>query len=188
MRRTLTNLRHDEGGLTLAEVLIALSVILIGLVSLVALVPLSLGHIGQANFRTTAVFLAQERLDQVKNGVWTCFPSYTDSTGLSNPATSAPRMTTGTCAPPAPLAVTGNTTTITFADEGYGSIAGYSLYRRQVRIVDCGVAPGCGGGLLDNGIRQVTVSVFFRPQTGVGTIDSATEDVARMTTFVAVRQ
>ncbi|MGH7323071.1 MAG: type IV pilus modification PilV family protein, partial [Candidatus Rokuibacteriota bacterium] len=43
MRRRLTNLRQDEGGLTLVEVLIALSVILIGLVSLAALVPLSFG-------------------------------------------------------------------------------------------------------------------------------------------------
>lgn len=188
MRRILTNLRHDEGGLTLVEVLIALSVILIGLVSLAALVPLSFGHIGQANFRTTAVFLAQQRVEQVKNGEWTCFPGYIDAIGLSNPATSAPTVTTANCAPPLPLAVTGNTTTVTFADEAAGAIAGYPLYRRQVRIVDCGIAPGCGGGVLDNGIRQVTVSVFFSPQTGVGTINSATEDVVRMTTFVALRQ
>src|SRR5512145_2012531 len=100
MRRMLTTLREDEGGLTLVEVLIALSVILIGMVALAALVPLSFSHIGQANFRTTAVFLAQQRLEQVKNGTWDCFPSYTDSLGLSNPDTSAPTVTTGTCAPP----------------------------------------------------------------------------------------
>ncbi len=188
MRRMLAKLRDDEGGLTLVEVLIAVSVILIGMVALAALVPLSFGHIGQANFRSTAVFLAQQRLEQVKNGVWDCFPNYSDSLGLSNPDSSAPRVTTATCAPPAPLTVTGNTATVTFADEAYGAIAGHPLYRRQVRIVDCGVGPGCGGAVLDNGIRQVTVSVFFRPQTGVGTLNNVTEDVAKMTTFVALRQ
>lgn len=188
MARMLRTLRNDENGLTLVEVLIALMVMLIGLVALAALVPLSLGHIGQANFRTTAVFLAQQRLEQVKNGVWTCFPNYSDPIGLSNPTTSAPTVTTGTCAPPNPLTVTGNTGTVTFADEGYGAIPGHPLYRRQVRIVDCGVGPGCSGAVLDSGIRQVTVSVFFRPQTGVGTLNNATEDFAKVTTFVALRQ
>lgn len=188
MRRMLTIVRNDEAGLTLVEVLIAMSVILIGLIALAGLVPLSLGHIGQANFRTTAVFLAQQRLEQVKNGVWTCFPNYSDSVGRSNPTTSAPTVTTATCASPAPLNITGNTGTVTFADEGYGTIAGHPLYRREVRIEDCGVAPGCSGGVLDSGIRQVTVSVFFRPQTGVGTLNNTTEEAAKMTTFVALRQ
>jgi prepilin-type N-terminal cleavage/methylation domain-containing protein len=187
MRRMLTTLSKDQGGLTLIEVVIALAIILVGLVALAAVVPLSLGHIGQANLRSTAVFLAQQRLEEVKNGVWSCFPNYTDSVGLSNPAASAPRVTTANCAPPAPLAVTGNTAVTTFADEGYGTIAGYERYRREVRITDCSIAPGCGGGVLDNGIRQVTATVFFRPQTGVGTINSAGEDVVRVTTFVALR-
>lgn len=187
MRRILVNLGRDDAGITLAEVLIALSIILIGLISLLAVVPLSIGHIGQANFRTAAVFLAQARLEQVKNAEWTCFPNYVDSRGLSNPDTSAPRVSTATCAAPLPLNVTGNTATVTFPDEGYNAIAGYPLYRRQVRIVDCGVGAGCGGAVLDSGIRQVTVSVFFWPQTGVGTINTV-EDVARMTTFVTLRQ
>lgn len=188
MRSTLTNLQRDEAGLTLAEVLVALSVILIGLVALAALVPASFGHIGQANFRSTAVFLAQQRLEQVKNGDWTCYPGYIDSVGLSNPDTAAPTVTTATCASPLPLDITGNTTTVTFADEARGSIAGYPLYRRQVRIADCGVAPGCDGVVLDSGIRHVTVSVFFWPQTGVGTINADSEDIVRVATYVALRQ
>jgi type II secretory pathway pseudopilin PulG len=188
MRRSLIRLGRDDAGITLVEVLVAVSIILVGLVSLLAVMPRSMGHIGQANFRTTAVFLAQERLEQVKNAVWTCFPSYADSQGLSNPATSAPRVSTATCAAPLPLTITGNTATVTFPDEGYNSIPGYPLYRRQVRIVDCGVAPGCGGGVLNSGIRQVTVSVFFRPLTGEGTINNAIEDVGRMTTFMTLRQ
>jgi prepilin-type N-terminal cleavage/methylation domain-containing protein len=186
MRRMLTKLRKDQDGLTLIEVVIAVSVVVVGLVALAAVVPLSFGQIGQANFRSTAVFLAQQRLEQVKNGVWSCFPNYTDSVGVSNPTSTVPRVTTANCAPPAPLAVTGNTAVTTFADEGYGAIAGYPLYRRQVRITDCGVI-ACGGVVLDSGIRQVTATVFFRPQTGVGTINSAGEDVVRVTTFVALR-
>jgi hypothetical protein len=42
--------------------------------------------------------------------------------------------------------------------------------------------------VLDRGIRQATVSVFFRRQTGVGTIDTTAEDVVKMTTFLAVRR
>jgi hypothetical protein len=177
-----------ESGLTVAEVLIALAILLVGAVSLAALAPLSFGHIGQANFRTTAVFLAEQRLEQVKNSSWTCYPAYQDSLGLSSAPDAPPTVTTAVCAPPAPLSITGSTSTVTFPDEGYGAISGYPGYRRQVRIADCGVAPGCGGAVLDRGIRQVTVSVFYRPMTGSGMLSDSGEDVVRMTTLVAVRQ
>jgi type II secretory pathway pseudopilin PulG len=188
MRQELARLGGDQRGLTLVEVLVAVSIIMIGLVSLLAVMPLSISHIGQANFRTNAVFLAQERIEQVKNAVWTCFPlPYTDAVGVSDPATSAPRASTAVCTPPTPnnVAVNG---AVTFADEAYNAIPGYTVYRRQVRVADCGVAPGCGGGLMDSSVRQVTVSVFFRRLTGDGTINSATEDVVKMTTFLALRQ
>jgi type II secretory pathway pseudopilin PulG len=182
---------RDERGLTLIEVLIAVAITLVGLIALIGVMPLALSHIGQSNLRTTAVFLAQERLEQVKDAVWSCrgpegpppLP-YVDQVGLSNPATSAPTDTVATC--PSPLTVTGTTGVVTFLDEGYNTILG-PLYRRQVRVQDCGVAPGCGGAVLDSGLRQVTVSVFFRPQTGTGIIGTA-EDAVDVTTTVALRQ
>jgi prepilin-type N-terminal cleavage/methylation domain-containing protein len=181
-------IHRDERGLTLIEVLIAVAITLVGLVALIGVMPLALSHIGQSNWRTTAVFLAQERLEQVKDAVWSCSPlPYVDSVGLSNPATNAPTGTVATCPPPPPLTVTGATAVVTFSDEGYNTIPGHPTYRRQVRVQDCGAAPGCGGVVLDSGLRQVTVSVFFWPQTGTGTLGTA-EDAVDVTTTVALRQ
>lgn len=180
--------RISQEGLTVAEVLIALAVMLVGALSLAALAPLSFGHIGQANFRTTAVFLAEQRLEQIKNSTWTCYPSYQDQLGLSVSPTAPPTTTTALCAPPSPLSITGTTSTVTFPDEGYGTIPGYPGYRREVRIVDCGIAPGCGGAVMDRAIRQATVAVFYRPMTGAGTLSDTGEDAVRVTTLVAVRQ
>ncbi len=45
--------------------------------------------------------------------------------------------------------------------------APYSGFSRTVRITDCGVGAGCGG-IVDPGLRQVTVAVSYRPSTATG--------------------
>ena len=60
----------------------------------------------------------------------------------------------------------------------------YAAYTRQVRIVDCGVPPGCGGGA-STLLRQVTVTVAYRPVTASGL--GANDKAVSLTTLLAER-
>jgi len=64
--------------------------------------------------------------------------------------------------------------------------APYAGYTRTVRITDCSVAPGCGG-IVDAGLRQVTVTVSYRPMTGIGVAPAGTTKAAIVTMYVAKR-
>ncbi len=144
--------------------------------------PLSTGYIKQSKLKTTAAFLAQQRLEQVKNTKWTTSPA-ADCLGISSPATAAPTTASWTgCPPPAPASLPA----ATFSDEAYSTIAGYSAYRRTVRVTDCSALPGCGTpAVVSANLRQVTVSVFFNPMTGSGSFNLTAEDGALVTTLIA---
>ena len=165
--------------MTVVEVIIALGIITVGLLALVAAMPFSTSQIGEANLKTTATFLAQQRLEQIKNARWT---SATDTLGGAG--------SDGTAA------------VAQWPNEGYHTIAflgaapcdataqsGGCRFRRQVRIVDCsvlscsGIATGTAG---INTLRQVTITVFFFPLTGTG-MRSATEESLQLTTLITRR-
>ena len=171
--------------MTVVEVIIALGVITVGLVALIAAMPLSTSLIGQSNLKTTATFLAQQRMEQIKNAQWT---STADSLGGAG--------SNGTAA----VSVAGYPDR--WPDEGYDTIAfpgaancgatdrsGGCRFRRQVRISDCSIV-ACGGiptttaGI--NTLRQVTVTVFFRPLAGTG-MTQATEESVQFVTLIAKR-
>ena len=82
----------------------------------------------------------------------------TDTVGVSSPSTAAPKDPSAT---------------VTFADES--SLASpYAPYSRQVRIIDStpgGLTPACdaAGNMTGTGIRQVTVTVTYRPLSATGT-------------------
>jgi prepilin-type N-terminal cleavage/methylation domain-containing protein len=140
---------RDQRGFTAAELLAASVVIAIALMALLQTIPISAYGIQEGSQQSTAVFLANERMEQVKNAQWWAAPS-PDTLGLSASATVAP--------------VSAGVTT--FPDEN-PMAAPYAGYTRQVRISDCNVAPGCGG-LQKPDMRQVTVTVSYAPMTGVG--------------------
>ena len=71
----------------------------------------------------------------------------------------------------------------TFADEA-GLPDPYAGYSRQVRIFDCGLPPGCGAAISTR-IRQVTVTVAYRPTTTSGT--APRDKTVLVTTLVAQR-
>lgn len=48
----------------------------------------------------------------------------------------------------------------------------YARYARQVRVVDCGVPPGCGA-VTSPLLRQITVTVAYRPVTALGVASDA---------------
>lgn len=60
----------------------------------------------------------------------------------------------------------------------------YAAYRRQVRIVDCGVPPGCGAAT-STLLRQVTITVAYRPVTASGL--GASDKAASLTTLITER-
>jgi prepilin-type N-terminal cleavage/methylation domain-containing protein len=154
----MRTLISGERGMTLAEVLVALPIITIGLLALMSAIPLSTYATQDGSQTSTATFLANQRLEQVRNAQWlaTC-PATIDNLGVSASSTTAPTA--------------GGTTT--FADES-PIAAPYAAYSRQVRITDsvastttCNVATGAITGTY--GIRTVTVTVSYRPLSPTGT-------------------
>lgn len=154
MRRLIANPR----GMTLAEVLVALPIITIGLLALLSAIPLSTYATQEGSQTSTATFLANQRLDQVRNAQWmaTCPPLPTgDVLGVSASSTAAPT----------------NGVVTTFADEN-PMAAPYAAYTRQVRITEpvasttvCGPTGAISGTY---GLRTVTVTVTYRPLSATG--------------------
>lgn len=158
--------------MTLAEVVVAVGIVLVGLVALIAAMPLGTSLIGESNRKTTATFLAQQRMEQIKNAAlrWDPMLGGKDSDG------------SGAVLPQWP-------------DEGYDTIvfpvpgglcppnSCYPRYRREVRIADCSrvACSGMAAAPLANTLRQVTVTVFFFPLAGTGQGQAAEERVQLIT-------
>lgn len=145
MRRLLSNQR----GMTLAEVLVALPIITIGLLALLSAIPLSTYATQDGSQTSTATFLANQRLEQVRNAQWSAIP-VVDNLGLSASSTAAPQS--------------GGTTT--FADES-PMAPPYAAYTRQVRVTDCGAGLGCAG-VTSSDMRLATVTVNYKPLSATG--------------------
>lgn len=146
----------NERGITLAEVLIAAGILGVGLASLMAVVPIASYAIQDGNQTTTATYLAQQRLEQIRNVVW---DAATDCVGLSATATSAPTPVGGVCA-----------TTPTFPDEPQSTMQGFGQYARSVRIFDCGDVANLAacGNVTSPALRVVRVVVTYRPISAAG--------------------
>ncbi len=165
MRRAI----HDQRGLTLAELLAATAVIGIGLVALASAIPLASYGIQEGNQLSTATFLANQRLEHVRNARWEGGAAPVDSVGVSASAT-APPMAGGVA---------------TFPDES-PMAAPYSDYNRRVRITDCGAGAGCAG-VVSSELRQVVVTVDYRPLTGVGVAAAAQRKGAVVSMYLSRR-
>src|SRR5262245_31835633 len=138
--------RHprNEGGMTLVEVLLATAIIGIGLAALASAIPLAAYGIHEGKYLSTATFLANQRLEQVRNATWEQGTPCADAVGVSSPDTVAP---TSTCAGAA----------LTFPDETPLADP-YASYARITRITSCGVGLGCNG-IVDAELGQVNVTV-----------------------------
>lgn len=154
--------RHPLG-FTLVEVLAALGILALGIAGLLVVVPVASHALQEGNQLTTATFLAEQRLEQIRNAPWSSAPD-NDCLGLG-PA-SAPAVPAGRSCTNGAIALAAGA--VTFADEP--SVAGYPGYRRTVRIRDCGVT-SCTG-ISSSDLRQVTVTVTYRPLTGAGVATS----------------
>jgi type II secretory pathway pseudopilin PulG len=139
--------REDQRGATLAEVLVAAVIIAVALAALASAIPLANYGIQEGNQLSAATFLATQRLEQVRRARWVTRPSV-DELGVSSPTTAPPR----------------NGGATTFGDEN-PLPAPFTGYTRQVRVLDC--ASGCNG-IVGDDLRQVIVTVSFRPLSGIG--------------------
>ena len=183
--RTVKAALRDSAGMTVVEVIIALGVVTVGLIALIAAMPLSTILIGESNLKTTATLLAQQRMEQIKNSQWNVTQG-ADCLGVSANVNSAPVTASWTnCPAPAPAGL------VTYPDEALGTIANYPQFQRQVRIQDCSVGPLCIAGVnpptLLATLRQVTVTVSFARMTGVGTFDNSALDSVQLVTLIAKR-
>ena len=150
----------------LAEVLVAVAVVAIGLSALTSAIPVSTVAVSEGARLSTATFLAGARLEEVRAAQWSAAPAV-DRLGVSGAALFPPQSGGAT----------------TFADEG-ALPDPYAGYSRQVRILDCGLPPGCGA-VSSTGLRQVTVTVAYRPVTASGL--AALDKSVSVTTLVARR-
>src|SRR5262249_38725923 len=135
----------DDSGMSLMEVMIAVAILGVGLLALSSAIPIAAYGIQEGNQLSTATFLANQRMEQVRN-----------ATGRARAATA--KLGVPASAPAAPV---GDGAATTSPDES-PLAAPYAGYSRTVRITDCGIAPGCGG-VVDAALRQVTVTVSYQP-------------------------
>ena len=158
----------DQRGVTLTEIMIAVAIIGVGLVALMSAIPIAAYGIQEGSQLSTATFLANQRMEHFRNATWQAAPPV-DNLGISADSTTAP--------------VSGAVTT--FPDENPVG-APYTGYTRTVRITNCGVAPGCSG-IVDAGLRQVTVTVSYRPMTGIGVAPAGTAKATLITMYITQR-
>jgi type II secretory pathway pseudopilin PulG len=146
-----------EAGFTLVEIIVACGVIGTGLVAASYGFTTGVQGVETGRQQTTALFLAEQRMDQVK--------------------AAALRATE----PPL-----GYVTAANFPNEGYGAItptAAFPKFRRTVTITPY-TGPAGGLPVGTQGIR-VDVSVFYRQITAAGV--PTTERQVQLSTFLASR-
>ena len=164
----------DQRGMTIAEVLIAVGIIGVGLLAVCSAIPIGAYAIQEGNQLSTATFLANQRMEQVRTARWAATDpvagAAVDRLGVSASASAAP---------------VGDGAAVTFPDES-PMASPYANYTRTVRITNCNAAPGCDGALYP-GLRRVTVTVSYRPMTGVGTAASTVTKSSVLTMDISQR-
>jgi len=148
----------NERGLTLAEILVAVAIIGLGLVGLAVVIPVSTYGVQEGNQLSTATFLAEQMIERGRAASWTTTPAV-DCLGVST-GNAAPVPTGATCS---------GATTTQFPDEttaGVG-VSGYPRYTRTVRVSLCNAAALCAG-VNNAGLRRVGVTVTYTPLTASG--------------------
>lgn len=162
----------NQRGMTVVEVLVAAAIIAIGLVGVMTVVPISSYSVYEGGHLSTATFLAQQKMEELRNVNWQEKPlPGNDCLGISaGGGMAAP--TSNACTRTLPTACNAGTTCSISPDEP--NITNYGGYSRTVRIVSCAALPGGCGGVVNANLRRITVTVRYRPLTGSGTSGTGT--------------
>ena len=131
---------RNQAGMTLAEVLVATFLIAIGLMALLAAAPLGIGGMETGRQQSTAIYLAQDKMERIKSWSLSISPNpVQQGFGTILPAGTCFAAGQGAC-----------------ATENYGTIAGYPGYRRVVTVLADPGSPATR--------TRVTVQVFYTPR------------------------
>jgi prepilin-type N-terminal cleavage/methylation domain-containing protein len=158
---------RDQRGFTVAEVLVAAVIVSIAFVALGRVVPVANYAVREGAQLSTATFLADQKMEQIKGLPWVGTPA-NDCLGVSAPINLSPRVPTGASCTLGVTTVAANQALPWEADEIAPAISGFGDYSRRVRVTDCGTGVGCMG-IVDPGIRLVTVTISYKPMTARGT-------------------
>lgn len=183
----MTRLRRrlrDDRGITLVEILIATVIIGVGLVGLAIVIPLSSYGVHEGNALSTATFLAEQRLEEVRNAAWTITPTANDCLGTGSPPTSSTCARTVNPEPATVPNCTNGTACETFRSEA--AVGGYPGYARSVSITSCD--PGPCAGVTNSNMRLVRVTVTYTPITGVGAAPAGSGKSAVLELIVTRRE
>jgi type IV pilus assembly protein PilV len=176
---------NNQEGFTLVEVLLAAFLITIGLVGLLTVVPVGTFATTDGYRLSTATFLADQKLEEVRNMPWRSAP-VNDCVGVSATASSAPTVPVGGTCTLGGTTVNAGGALPWFADQAANTITGFPGYSRNVRITNCGVAPGCGNpAVTDATVRRVVVTVTYRASSAVAV--SSTDKPVTVTMLVTQR-
>jgi Tfp pilus assembly protein PilV len=102
----------DESGFTLAEILVAMAIIMVGLLAVMQAFPLATQAMDTGRRQSTAAFLAQQKIEEIR--AWSLAPS---PRGFANMPICSP------CTGAAPFNV-----------DGFNTIPGYADYSRTVIV------------------------------------------------------
>jgi prepilin-type N-terminal cleavage/methylation domain-containing protein len=158
----------NERGLTLAEILVAVAIIGLGLAGLAVVIPVSSYGVQEGNQLSTATFLAEQMIERARSVSWTQAPAV-DCLGIST-GNAAPVPTEVVDSTPAVVAATCNGVAATqFPDEN--AVSGYGQYSRTVRVTSCNTV-SCGGVATGTPaahmMRKVGVTVTYLPLSASG--------------------
>lgn len=168
----MTRYLRNQRGFTVAEVLVAAVIVGLAFIALARVVPIAGYAVQQGYQGSTAAFLADQKLELIKDVPWVSVPA-NDCLGVSASSTAAPTVpATATCTFGV-TTVNGGGALAWEANENSTAIANFSGYSRQVRVTDCGSGAGCMG-IVDAGMRLVTVSVSYTPSSVTGTAATST--------------
>ena len=170
----------NERGLTLAEILVAVGIIGLGLVGLAVVIPVSSYGVQEGNQLSTATFLAEQMIERARAASWTASPTV-DCLGISPGGASpsgppVPSLVVDTSVNPPTSTINtdcSGVNTTQFPDEtttGVG-VSGYSQYKRTVRVRDCFVVSCAGvatGTTASHMMRLVGVTVTYTPISASG--------------------
>ena len=177
----------NQCGFTLIEVLLAAFLISIGLVGLLSVVPIGTFATTDGYRLSTATFLANQKLEEVRNMPWRSAPA-NDCVGFSASASAAPTVPAGGTCTLGGTTVNSGGALPWFADQAANTISGFPGYSRSVRITNCGVAPGCGtapNNVTDATVRNVVVTVTYRAGSAIAM--NSTDKPVTVTMMVSQR-
>jgi Tfp pilus assembly protein PilV len=152
-------LKHlqNESGLMLVEILIAAALITIGLVAVMQAFPVGVQGVDIGRRQSTAVFLAEQKLDQIKAWALSTQTAPLVAQGFN---TILPGLPNNTCGNPG---APGNPC----LPDGFATIAGYPDYSRTVTVT-------CTGACATATTATVQVRVTYRNTTGQDQVTLAT--------------